>query len=109
MIGEFLSKITLVHTAIIAVVCLITMIILAYKKPKWYKGTERLIIFFLGLIFFYRLGWQGSIDHHDIAYMEQTRIPDNLTGIFLLLVLLDNLWLDKVWRDRLEEGEENEE
>ncbi|MCH2195756.1 hypothetical protein [Kordia sp.] len=102
MIGEFLSKITLTHTAIITVVCLIIMIILAYKKPKWYTGAKGLIFVVIGLIVFYSVGWKDAIDHHDIAYMKQTRVPDYLTSILLLLVIVDGLWLDKVCREQLE-------
>ncbi|MBC8755935.1 hypothetical protein H2O64_14750 [Kordia sp. YSTF-M3] len=109
MIGDFLLEVTLIHTAIIAVISATILIFLAYKKPKFYESTSRILIIFIALLLFYRLGWEGSIEHHHVIRVNQSNIPNHFIGLFYVLLLMDVFWLRSVAQHRIEKSKSEEE
>jgi len=108
MIGEFLLSVTDIEFIIAVLVYTLFMIFIAYKKPQWYKAV--LIVFVCIVLFgiMYTMGWNNSLDYSNIKFPHKTPLENHFSGSPNLTFVLHFIWLDRVYRKRLEEAKPKE-
>lgn len=106
--GEFLLNITLLQAAIYFVVNLIVLFLIARYKPEKYNIAYRISLAPILFVAVYRMGWSASATHHDISLGNQSQLLNFANGMIPFLILLHYYFFEKLAKQNMEEGKDEE-
>ncbi|WP_046758359.1 hypothetical protein [Kordia jejudonensis] len=104
--GTFLASITNIQFFLFVLVYTAVLILLAYKKPKWYKVA---FFVFVGIVMagiIYTMAWNAAMEHTFSKIQDRTLIDNYFYGAPNFTFLIHFLWLNNVWMKRVKKLKE---